>query len=73
MQLRSRSVFGEVDFAASARGLGADAAVVRAGDDVRAALARAISLDSPSLVDVRSSATASPVIRFGAVRTSPYV
>ncbi|MGE0139677.1 MAG: thiamine pyrophosphate-binding protein [Ilumatobacteraceae bacterium] len=73
MKLRSRSVFGEVDFAASARGLGADACVVRAGDDVHAMLAVALERGAPSLVDVRSSATASPVVRFGSVRTSPYL
>jgi acetolactate synthase-1/2/3 large subunit len=73
MKLSSRSVFDEVDFAAAARGLGADASIARAGDDLHAMLAVAIEHPSPSLVDVRSSATASPVVRFGSVRTSPYL
>ncbi|MBI5088071.1 MAG: thiamine pyrophosphate-binding protein, partial [Actinobacteria bacterium] len=41
LHLRSRSVFAEVDFAAAARALGADADIVRRGDDLRALLARA--------------------------------
>jgi acetolactate synthase-1/2/3 large subunit len=73
MKLASRSVFDEVDFAAAARGLGADASIARAGDDLQAMLAVALERPSPSLVDVRSSATASPVVRFGSVRTSPYL
>jgi len=73
MKLNSRSVFGEVDFAAAARALGADGAVVTADHELFASLDKAVGSPSATLVDVRTSATASPIVRFGAVRTSPYM
>lgn len=73
MKLNSRSVFGEVDFAAAARALGADGEVVTRDQDLMVSLDKAVSSPSATLLDIRTSATASPIIRFGAVRTSPYV
>lgn len=72
MGLRSKSVFGEVDFAAAARALGAAGEVVTADVDVTASIAAAVHRPGPALVDIRTSATASPVVKFGTVRASPY-
>lgn len=67
------SDLGLVDFAAMAHAFGATGTSVTEPSDVGAALESALATAGPSVVNITTSPELSPVVRYGVVRTSPYL
>jgi thiamine pyrophosphate-dependent acetolactate synthase large subunit-like protein len=65
------ATFGDVDYAAVARAMGAGGTVVTDADELDGALATALE-GGVHLVDVRTSAAASPTLSYGKVRDGAY-
>lgn len=61
------SCFTPVDFSLIAQGLGLASQRVRKGEDISAAVARAMAADGPSLIDFLSSDRAQPSVDWGAL------
>ncbi|HEY5876695.1 MAG TPA: thiamine pyrophosphate-binding protein [Ilumatobacteraceae bacterium] len=72
MGFRANVGFGDVDFAAAARAMGACGAVVSRPDDLDDALRAAIGSGGVHVIDVRTSAESSPTTKISRHRTGPY-
>lgn len=65
------ATFGDIDFAAVARAMGAGGTVVTDADELDGVLATALE-GGVHLIDVRTSAAASPTLSYGKVRDGAY-
>ena len=72
MGFRANVGFGDVDFAAAARAMGACGAVVSRPDDLDDSLRAAIGSGGVHVIDVRTSAESSPTTKISRQRVGPY-
>ena len=72
MKMPYSTDFTSVDFAATARAMGATGFRVEDSDSVEATIAQALETPGPSVVEVTVSPEATPIIRYGSVRRAAY-
>ena len=72
MKMPYSTDFTRVDFAATARAMGAAGFRIENPDGVEATIAEALEAPGPSVVEVTVSPEATPIIRYGSVRRAAY-
>ena len=72
MKMPYSTDFGKVDFAATARAMGASGHHISPGDSVVSTISEAIETPGPSVVEVPVSPEATPIVRYGKVRRAAY-
>ena len=72
MKMPYSTDFTSVDFAATARAMGATGFRVEDSDSVEATISQALEAPGPSVVEVTVSPEATPIIRYGSVRRAAY-
>ena len=72
MKMPYSTDLSKVDFAATARAMGASGHRIGPGDSIVSTISEAIETPGPSVVEVLVSPEATPIIRYGAVRRASY-
>ena len=72
MKMPYSTDFTSVDFAATARAMGATGHRIGSPDSVEATIAEALHTPGPSVVEVAVSPEATPIVRYGSVRRAAY-
>ena len=72
MNMPYNTDFSPVDFAATARAMGADGRRIDRPEGVEATIEAALETSGPSVVEVTVSPEATPLIRYGSVRRAAY-
>lgn len=72
MRMPYNTDFSPVDFAATARAMGADGRRIDRGQSIASTISEALETPGPSVVEVPVSPDATPIIRYGTVRRAAY-
>ena len=72
MNMPYNTDFSPVDFAATARAMGADGRRIDGGQSIASTISEALETPGPSVVEVPVSPEATPIIRYGTVRRAAY-